>query len=230
MHHDAILAEIDRHSIEAEAVLITALAAQGGMARRAYLDLPDFGVELQAGLIVPDAFAQDLIDAAAPPVRAMAETAIDLAEVDVPDRLREGIIIGTMAGTAQHLAAVNGYTREKVGELLIKMAGDPRDEVGRAIQMLVGDLLEEDGRLVPKVARSRTIAQTEVAWASGRTQASAWGEVGVQQVEIFDGPACGWTTHDDSDHASGSIRTLAEYHARPLSHPRCIRTAIPIQA
>ena len=40
---------------------------------------------------------------------------------------------------------------------------------------------------------------------------------------------CGWSEHDDDDKADGSIRTLEEYEATPISHPNCLRSAAPYQ-
>jgi hypothetical protein len=46
---------------------------------------------------------------------------------------------------------------------------------------------------------------------------------GVGYVEVFDGASCGWNGHRDPDTANGTIRTLAQAQAQPLSHPRCQR-------
>jgi len=45
---------------------------------------------------------------------------------------------------------------------------------------------------------------------------------------VADGPACGWDGHDDSDLAAGTVRSLEECEANPLSHPRCARSFSPM--
>lgn len=47
---------------------------------------------------------------------------------------------------------------------------------------------------------------------------------GVRYVEVVDGSSCGWTAHDDTDLANGSIRTLADAAAHSIAHPRCARS------
>lgn len=41
-------------------------------------------------------------------------------------------------------------------------------------------------------------------------------------MEVFDGADCGWVSHDDTDLANGTVRSLAECEAHSLSHPRCV--------
>src|SRR5690606_19881183 len=45
--------------------------------------------------------------------------------------------------------------------------------------------------------------------------------------EVFDGPDCGWTSHDDIDLALGKVVTRDEALAFPISHPRCRRAFGP---
>ena len=47
-------------------------------------------------------------------------------------------------------------------------------------------------------------------------------------VQVYDGPECGWTEHDDPDLADGSLRTLEEADEYPLSHPHCQRAFGPV--
>ncbi|HXJ65189.1 MAG TPA: phage minor capsid protein, partial [Actinomycetota bacterium] len=47
-------------------------------------------------------------------------------------------------------------------------------------------------------------------------------EKGTKYWEVFDGPFCGWTSHDDSK-AAGKIVTRDEALAWPTSHPNCRR-------
>lgn len=76
--------------------------------------------------------------------------------------------------------------------------------------------------------RAQTIARTEVGHIAQRTTEDRYRAGGVHEVDISDGPDCGWTEHDDPDIADGSRRTLAELHANPLSHPNCVRVPLPV--
>lgn len=52
-------------------------------------------------------------------------------------------------------------------------------------------------------------------------------DAGVEYVEVYDGPDCGWTQHDDPDRAHGSIRSAAEAAEYAIAHPRCRRSFGP---
>jgi hypothetical protein len=45
--------------------------------------------------------------------------------------------------------------------------------------------------------------------------------------EVFDGPGCGWTFHEDTEQALGKIVTRDEALSWPISHPRCRRAFGP---
>jgi hypothetical protein len=45
--------------------------------------------------------------------------------------------------------------------------------------------------------------------------------------EVFDGPGCGWTSHDDTEQALGKVVTRDEALSWPISHPRCRRAFGP---
>jgi hypothetical protein len=72
-------------------------------------------------------------------------------------------------------------------------------------------------------SRSYLVALTETASAWNVAATESYRASGIGFVEVFDGPDCGWSRHDDPDLAHGSIRSLAEAKAQPLSHPRCQR-------
>lgn len=78
-------------------------------------------------------------------------------------------------------------------------------------------------------SRAETIALTETANAFNEAALAGYAESGlVDSVEVMDGPECGWTEHDDPDLADGSIRTLEEADAYPISHPNCQRAFGPV--
>lgn len=52
-------------------------------------------------------------------------------------------------------------------------------------------------------------------------------ELGTLWFECVDGPECGFVSHPDTDHASGTIRSADDASAYPVAHPGCIREWIP---
>ena len=72
--------------------------------------------------------------------------------------------------------------------------------------------------------RAETIALTETATAYNASTTLGYADSGlVDEVEVFDGPECGWTEHDDPDLADGSTRTLDDADEYPIAHPNCQR-------
>lgn len=90
----------------------------------------------------------------------------------------------------------------------------------------LGDLLRswgEDG------GRAHIIALTESGFAYNYAATEGYRESGiVEMVQVYDGPDCGWTEHDDPDLADGSTRTLDEADEYPLAHPHCQRAFGPV--
>ncbi|MFF3378163.1 hypothetical protein ACFYXF_35070 [Streptomyces sp. NPDC002680] len=70
-------------------------------------------------------------------------------------------------------------------------------------------------------AESATLAKSAVAYNAGTLNRAR--ESGVQWIEVFDGADCGWTSHKDTAKANGTLRTVEEAAAWPISHPRCRR-------
>ncbi|MFC7794651.1 hypothetical protein [Streptomyces cinereoruber] len=52
-------------------------------------------------------------------------------------------------------------------------------------------------------------------------------ELGADWVEVRDGPGCGWASHEDDDHADGTLRTIQDALAHPVAHPHCRRAFRP---
>lgn len=77
--------------------------------------------------------------------------------------------------------------------------------------------------------RAHIIALTETGNAYNLAATEGYRESGlVERVQVYDGPDCGWTEHDDPDLADGSTRTLEEAEEYPLSHPHCQRAFGPV--
>ena len=71
--------------------------------------------------------------------------------------------------------------------------------------------------------RAETIVKTEASMAYNKASLLAYGDGGIEQVEVSDGD-------EDAEcaEADGSIWTLDEADANPLQHPRCRRSFAPI--
>lgn len=80
-----------------------------------------------------------------------------------------------------------------------------------------------DGSLHTMREYTLMAALTKGAVAQSYATLNRLSEAKVRFVEVFDGPSCGWTSHDDPDTANGSIRHVEEAFAYPISHPRCVR-------
>ncbi|MFF3406707.1 hypothetical protein ACFYW8_10905 [Streptomyces sp. NPDC002742] len=74
-------------------------------------------------------------------------------------------------------------------------------------------------------AEAATLTKSAVAYNAGTLNRAR--EAGVRHVEVFDGIDCGWTTHQDTDKASRTVRTVEDAAEWPISHPRCRRAFGP---
>ncbi|MDH6627293.1 hypothetical protein M2271_005117 [Streptomyces sp. LBL] len=70
-------------------------------------------------------------------------------------------------------------------------------------------------------AEAATLAKSAVAYNAGTLNRSR--QAGVTMVEVFDGLDCGWTTHQDTDKANRTVRTVEDAAEWPISHPCCRR-------
>lgn len=114
---------------------------------------------------------------------------------------------------------INDATRKRLTNLVAD--GIRKRQTDAQIGRRIGDVMG-------KPARGQMIARTELALIDQESATNRYREAGVKTVEVFDGPGCGWTTHEDGDVANGSIRTLRQAEAQPLSHPSCRRSFLPI--
>ncbi|MQY40531.1 hypothetical protein SRB17_85640 [Streptomyces sp. RB17] len=70
-------------------------------------------------------------------------------------------------------------------------------------------------------AESATLAKSAVACNAGTLNRAR--EAGVQWMEVCDGADCGWASHQDTDKPNGTLRSVEDAAAWPISHPRCRR-------
>ena len=138
---------------------------------------------------------------------------------DPDDPLRR--IIEEQAGL--RIRAIEEETRRRIAGYVDQATQDGLPPSGLA------KLIEQDASGAFGRARALVIARTDSGTAYNLASLEGYRASGrVEMVQIFDGDDCGWTEHDDPDLATGSVRTLAEAGAHPLSHPNCVRAWAPV--
>jgi hypothetical protein len=125
---------------------------------------------------------------------------------------------------------VRTMARERIADKLL--AGQPpadaarrlRDDLqGRGIAAITyrDGARHQLGDYTDMLVRTKTAEATQ---AGGFGQARA---LGIEWMELMDGPGCGLASHRDARKANGLILTVDEAARYPLSHPRCRRVASP---
>lgn len=167
--------------------------------------------------------------------RLQAEEALALADAINPSRASVGLAGSLSLGDYDlsirrqiglRITAINETTRARVQGIVARGI-----EQGLSPRKIARGTIEFDG-IRSYVAqtyrnRARVIALTETANAYNLGQIQGYRSAGIEKVRIFDGDDCGWTAHDDSDAAAGSIRTLEEAESQPTAHPNCQRSWSP---
>ena len=127
---------------------------------------------------------------------------------------------------ARRVVLINDVTRAAIQQVIAEGfdKGLSRYQIAEGTDDFVGlkDVVDEF-----YLGRAKTIARTETAWASNTAAADRYEERGVTKIEILDGDECGWTSHDDSDRAHGSIRSPDDVRDHPVAHPNCVRVPVP---
>ena len=119
----------------------------------------------------------------------------------------------------QRIVTINGTARDVVrAQLRVAIRrGLPNAQTEQLIRGAVGH-----------VYRAERIARTESAFATNEAASQIYGKEGIDQVEVLDGPDCGWTSHDDPLKADGRVVSVAEARRQPISHPNCVRAFAPL--
>lgn len=135
-----------------------------------------------------------------------------------------------MAQIGNDVTAINDVSRQRLRRLVADgvergysigeiVRGVPDDSF-TGLRDMVGSWKSTSGSAN---ARATMIARTETANVYNHLALSGYEEGGYGSVIVFDGPDCGWTSHDDLDKANGTVRTLAEAREHPIAHPNCGR-------
>ena len=121
--------------------------------------------------------------------------------------------------------------REASSEEIPKIAAGGRTARQVAAQLerkLVGrygidHVTYRDGSRVQVRVYAEMVARTKSGVAYNSGSLNQWNQEGVAYVEVFDGAACGWRSHDDPDKANATVRPVTEAARYMLSHPNCRR-------
>lgn len=140
-----------------------------------------------------------------------------------------------LAATSHVKATTKELIRELVhNEVLQKLVtGETAKQLGQRIakQLLaehaIAAVTYKNGARHTIGDYAEMVARSQTAIAYNRGSLEQCRANGVFYVDVFDGPECGWTSHDDTDLANGSTRTIEEAAAFSISHPRCARSFGP---
>lgn len=150
-----------------------------------------------------------------------------------------------MKDVAVRVTGINEVSRDRIRSLVKAEieSGANADHLEKQLRTLVRSwaglegpvsMSEDDRRSLSaaeRMARSRahSISLTETGNAFNRSAVAGYRDSGlVTQVLVFDGPECGWSSHDSPDLANRSTRSLSEAEAQPLAHPHCQRAFGPL--
>ncbi|MEZ7005674.1 hypothetical protein [Streptomyces sp. AD55] len=165
---------------------------------------------------------------------------------------RAGAGVSRFRWTTDHQAAITGITAGFYADLMgrvqeavrraqafARAAGDSTREVtmghverldtpGLAVQHPLSMIVYRDDSRHPVQAwATAALTYQGVLTANrGALNTGVW-DLGAEWFECVDGPHCGFTSHPDTDHASGTIRSAEDAEMYPLAHFGCIRRWIP---
>lgn len=148
-------------------------------------------------------------------------------------RLANGLHVDLLQATSNVRQSTKELVRQVAGDQQLKLALTGQQtavSAGREMARIlktsgVTALVYKDGSRHGLAEYAQMAIRTTSAQAYNLGSLNA--HLDVTMWEVFDGPNCGWTRHDDPLHANGLIvhRSVAEAH--PISHPNCRRSFGP---
>jgi hypothetical protein len=190
----------------------------------------------QARAYVRDSFPRVYTGAAERATRAVDPGALAFVQPDreAAARLATGLYTELLEATS-HVDATTKQLIRAIGRdaaLRTAIEGRTAEQAAREMRRL----LEERGIHAVRYANGARVGlksytemairtTTALAMNEGTLQGSV--DAGCQFWEIFDGPTCGWTYHDDPEIANGKIVSHDDALAYPISHPNCRRAVGP---
>lgn len=136
------------------------------------------------------------------------------------ERVSEAFVRAVRAASAAELPkiAAGGRTATQAADRL---------EERLLTQYGIDHVTYRDGSRVPVRVYAHMAARTKSAVAFNAGTLNQCVEDGIGWVEVFDGPLCGWKSHEDPDMAARSIRTVADAGRYAIAHPNCRRAFGP---
>jgi hypothetical protein len=138
---------------------------------------------------------------------------------DLMGRLQEGMRRGRAFLRAATDAARARVTQFSVGTF-DREALQEQHPLGTVIYV-------NDARHPVETWAGAALSWQAVTTANAGAVTTAYEQLAVTQVLVRDGADCGWTSHDDSDLADGTYRSISDALAHPSAHPNCIREFRP---
>ena len=176
-----------------------------------------------------------IIDVSEPFVLEMTEVGIENADVfiaaEAAPAITEEMIEELVEQSAQRVTEVNKTTRKHIQRAITKAQerGYSVRETAYGSKRTRKDKFKPLDDVIKELyhGRPECIARTELAIANNNAQIRRFASMGMNTVDVFDGPGCGWTTHDDPDKANGTTRSVEDSLRMPISHPNCVRSFLP---
>ncbi|MFI0156225.1 hypothetical protein [Streptomyces lydicus] len=149
--------------------------------------------------------------------------------------------------TASHQAAITGLTAPFWADLIRRIVEAVRraqafaraaQDAARSVTGVQPEQLIADHPLDTVIYANqarhpvRSWAAAALSWqgvvtANNGAINTARDELDAQWMQVRDGDECGWTSHPDTDHADGTLRSLDECATYPSAHHGCIRELYP---
>lgn len=145
-------------------------------------------------------------------------------------RLMDDVLAATKHVNATTKGLIRAIAREEGLQKLIE--GKTAVQAGREMSRLIAQkgisaIKYSNGAKHGLADYGEMLARTTTAKAYNIGILNGAAQNGCQFWEVFDGPGCGWSTHDSGEIALGKIVTRDEALAFPISHPRCRRSFGP---
>jgi hypothetical protein len=137
-------------------------------------------------------------------------------------RAQEAQQVSEAFAAAVRTAAGRELPKIAAGGRTAKQAGD-RLEERLLTEYGINHVTYRNGAKVPVRAYAHMAARTKSAVAYNAGTLNEAHQLGIGYVEVFDGPLCGWTSHEDTDKAARSIRPVQEAAVFAIAHPNCTR-------
>lgn len=134
----------------------------------------------------------------------------------------------------KHVKADTKRLIRKVGQdaaLKATLQGGTAKQAGREMARILGQngvsaVIYKNGARHGLAEYAEMAVRTVTATTYNEGTLNATASAGTKYWEVFDGPFCGWASHDDRQ-ALGMIVTRDEAAGHPISHPNCRRAFGP---